>query len=99
MEAILKKETFYTKSIIEAQKEFVVKNIHWDEHDSKMVQLIADGIKTKDLVHYIPLSLSTIEKRKANLKRQLIFEGGSDAELIERVKKMGLLSSLIDTKP
>ncbi len=84
---------------MKVQKVFVVKNIHWDEHDSKMVQLIADGIKTKDLVHYIPLSLSTIEKRKANLKRQLIFEGGSDAELIERVKKMGLLSSPINTKP
>ena len=84
---------------MEAQKEFVVKNIHWDEHDSKIVQLIAEGLKTKDLVNYIPLSLSTIEKRKANLKRQLIFEGGSDAELIERVKKMGLLSSPINTKP
>lgn len=99
MEAILKKETFYTTSIMEAQKEFVVKNIHWDEHDSKIVQLIAEGLKTKDLVNHIPLSLSTIEKRKANLKRQLIFEGGSDAELIERVKKMGLLSSPINTKP
>ena len=79
---------------MKVQKVFVVKNIHWDEHDSKIVQLIAEGLKTKDLVNYIPLSLSTIEKRKANLKRQLIFEGGSDAELIERVKKMGLLSSL-----
>ena len=93
IEAITKNETYYSKSIIEAQKEFVIKNIHWDEHDSKMVQLIADGIKTKDLPHYIPLSLSALEKRKANLKKQLIFEGGSDAELIERVKKMGLLSS------
>ena len=99
MDSILKKETFYTTSIMEAQKEFVVKNIHWDEHDSKIVQLIAEGLKTKDLVNHIPLSLSTIEKRKANLKRQLIFEGGSDAELIERVKKMGLLSSPINTKP
>ena len=93
IETINKNETYYSKSIIEAQKEFVIKNIHWDEHDSKMVQLIADGIKTKDLPYYIPLSLSALEKRKANLKKQLIFEGGSDAELIERVKKMGLLSS------
>ena len=84
---------------MKVQKVFVVKNIHWDEHDSKIVQLIAEGLKTKDLVNHIPLSLSTIEKRKANLKRQLIFEGGSDAELIERVKKMGLLSSPINTKP
>jgi DNA-binding NarL/FixJ family response regulator len=93
MEAITKKDTYYSKTIIEAQKEFIIKNINWDEHDSKILQLIADGIKTKHLTQYIPLSLSTIEKRKANLKKQLIFQGGSDADLIERVKKMGLLSN------
>ncbi len=72
----------------------MIKNINWDEHDSKMVQLIADGIKTKDLPHYIPLSLSALEKRKANLKKQLLFEGGSDADLIEYVKKMGLFRNV-----
>jgi DNA-binding NarL/FixJ family response regulator len=93
MEAITNKETYYTASILEAQKEFIIKNIHWDEHDSKIIQLIADGIKTKDLTRYIPLSLSTIEKRKANLKKQLIFKGGTDAELIERVNNLGLFSN------
>ena len=93
MEAITNKETYYTASILEAQKEFIIKNIHWDEHDSKIIQLIADGVKTKDLTRYIPLSLSAIEKRKANLKKQLIFKGGTDAELIERVNNLGLFSS------
>lgn len=93
MEAITNKETYYTASILEAQKEFIIKNIHWDEHDSKIIQLIADGVKTKDLTRYIPLSLSTIEKRKANLKKQLIFKGGTDAELIERVNNLGLFSN------
>ena len=93
MEAITNKETYFTSSIIEAQREFIIKNIRWDEHDSKIIQLIADGIKTKDLTKHIPLSLSTIEKRKANLKKQLIFKGGTDAELIERVNNLGLFSS------
>lgn len=93
MEAIYKKENYYTATILEAQKEFIIKNIDWDEHDSKIIQLIADGIKTKDLTRYIPLSLSTIEKRKANLKKQLIFKGGTDAELIERVNNLGLFSN------
>jgi hypothetical protein len=84
---------------MKVQKVFFIKNIHWDEHDSKMVQLIAVEIKTKDLVNYIPLSLSTIEKRKANLKGNSFFKGGSDAELIELVKKMGLLTSTNNKKP
>lgn len=95
MEAIYKKENYYTATILEAQKEFIIKNIDWDEHDSKIIQLIADGVKTKDLTKYIPLSLSAIEKRKANLKKQLIFKGGTDAELIERVNNLGLFSSPI----
>ncbi len=94
MESITKKDAYYSKTIKEAQKEFVIKNINWDEHDSKILQLIAEGIKTKNLPRYIPLSLSTIEKRKANLKKQLVFQGGSDADLIERVKKMGLFSNI-----
>jgi DNA-binding NarL/FixJ family response regulator len=93
MEAITNKKTYYTTSILEAQREFIIKNINWDEHDSKIIQLIADGIKTKDLTKFIPLSLSTIEKRKANLKKQLIFKGGTDAELIERVNNLGLFSN------
>jgi DNA-binding NarL/FixJ family response regulator len=93
METIIKKEFYYSKTIIEAQKEFVMKNINLDKYDCKILQLIADGLKTKDLTRYIPLSLSAIEKRKANLKKQLIFKGGSDAELIERIKKMGLFSN------
>lgn len=96
MEAITNKETYYTASIVEAQKEFIIKNIDWDEHDSKIIQLIADGVKTKDLTKYIPLSLSAIEKRKANLKKQLIFKGGTDAELIERVNNLGLFSSPVN---
>lgn len=93
METINNHETYYSKSIVEAQKEFLIKNINWDEHDSKILQLIAEGIKTKNLPNYIPLSLSAIEKRKANMKKQLLFEGGTDAELIESTKKMGLFDT------
>ncbi len=93
METINNHEPYFSKSIVEAQKEFLIKNINWDEHDSKILQLIAEGIKTKNLPNYIPLSLSAIEKRKANMKKQLLFEGGTDAELIESTKKMGLFDT------
>ncbi len=90
MKAIQNDKNYYSKSILEAQKEFMIKNLDWDEHDSKILQLIAEGIKTKILPDYIPLSLSSIEKRKANLKKQLLFNGGSDKELIKAAQEMGL---------
>jgi hypothetical protein len=53
--------------------------------------LISQGVKTVNLPNYIPLSMSAIEKRKANIKDQLLKEKGSDKDLIEIAKKLGFL--------
>lgn len=88
---IEKNQLYFSKSIEDSHKVMVQKNINWDEHDSKILQLIAEGIKTNHLPNYIPLSLSAIEKRKANIKRQLVFDSGSDKQLIEVAKKLGFI--------
>jgi len=82
---------YYSDTVKKSNKVIIQQNINWDEHDTKILQLIAEGVKTAHLTKWIPLSLSTIEKRKFNIKRQLIFESGSDRELIEKAKSMGLL--------
>lgn len=82
---------FYSESIKNANKIIIQQNINWDEYDTKILQYIAEGYKTAHLTQFIPLSLSAIEKRKANIKKQLIFEIGSDRELIEVAKSKGLL--------
>ena len=82
---------YYSEAIKNANKIIIQQNINWDEHDTKILHLIAEGIKTAHLTQYIPLSLSAIEKRKVNIKKQLIFDAGSDKELIDRAKSMGLL--------
>lgn len=88
---IEKNEVFLSKSIKEAKKIIIQKNINWDDHDSKILQLIAQGVKTTNLPEFIPLSLSSIEKRKANIKKQLILNSGSDKELIDVAKNLGFL--------
>lgn len=88
---ILNNEQYFSPSIIEAQKYFIQKNFHWDEYDSKILLLISEGKKTINLPNYIPLSLSAIEKRKASMKKQLIFDIGDDLELIEAAKKLGFI--------
>ena len=82
---------FYSESIKKSNKIMIQQNINWDEHDTKILQYIAEGYKTAHLAKLIPLSLSAIEKRKANIKKQLIFDIGSDKELIEVAKSKGLL--------
>ena len=86
-----KSEIYFSPSIIHAQKVLIKNNINWDNHDTKILQLIEKGIKTINLPKFIPLSLSAIEKRKANIKKQLIMDCGSDKELIDIAKKLGIL--------
>lgn len=84
-------ELYFSQSIRLSQKIMIQKNINWDDYDSKILQLIAQGIKTINLPNFIPLSLSTIEKRKANIKKQLILDNGSDKDLIDVAKNLGFL--------
>lgn len=84
-------EIYLSQSIVLAQKILIQKNINWDNYDSKILQLIADGIKTINLPKFIPLSLSAIEKRKCNIKKQLVLEDATDKELIDSAKKLGFI--------
>jgi len=61
-----------------------------EELDIKIILLLASGIKTKNLIKYIPLSESGIEKRKYRIKRLLDINGG-DEELIQKARALGYI--------
>lgn len=88
---ILDGDIFKSTTIIESQRELFKKNINWDNHDNQILILISQGVRTVNLPNYIPLSMSAIEKRKANIKDQLLKGKGSDKDLVEKAKKLGLL--------
>lgn len=90
-QSIANDEIYFSSSIKQAQKVMIEKNINWDYHDSKILQLIEEGIKTINLPKFIPLSLSAIEKRKANIKKQLIMDAGSDKELLDAARNLGFI--------
>lgn len=88
---IIDGNTYQSKTIIESQRELFKKNINWDNYDNEILILISQGVKTINLPNYIPLSMSAIEKRKANIKDQLLKGKGSDKDLVSKAKKIGLL--------
>ena len=88
---IEKNEIFISPSIRNAQRIMAQNNLNWDEHDSRILQLLSEGIRTVDMPRYIPLSLSSIEKRKANLKKQLLLNTASDRELIDVSRELGFI--------
>ena len=88
---IMDGEIYYSPTIVKAQEELDRNNLVFDVHDNKILTLLSQGVKTVNLPDYIPLSLSAIEKRKATIKDQVLQQKGSDLELLQKVRKLGLL--------
>ncbi|CAM3680385.1 hypothetical protein FSS13T_14620 [Flavobacterium saliperosum S13] len=88
---ILKGEIFISKTIKDSLNALLKENVKWDEYDTQIIILLDKGIKTKELPSFIDLSLSSIEKRKANIKRNLLDQKASDDELISVCKVLKLI--------
>lgn len=68
LEAIENDKLFYSEEMLDVYKWAKRSQIKLDVYDFKIISLTNKGIKTKELIHHIPLSLSAIEKRKLNHK-------------------------------
>lgn len=88
---IVNVENYFSPSINNAIQQLLKKTLSWDEFDSQILLFLEKGIQTKDLPQYINLSLSTIEKRKAAIKTQILNQKSSDKELIEKCKMLKLI--------
>ena len=84
-------ENYFSPTINTAILSLVKQTLKWDEFDTQIIILLDKGIQTKDLPQYINLSLSSIEKRKAILKRQILDQKSSDKELIVKCKMLKLI--------
>jgi DNA-binding NarL/FixJ family response regulator len=84
-------ENYFSPTINKSLHSLVNSALHWDEYDTQIILLLEKGIQTKHIPEHIDISLSTIEKRKANIKRQLADQKVSDEELINICKKLKLI--------
>ena len=85
-------DTYLSNKIVKSLKDRVFDNYKLDTYDKQILMRLSEGILTKNIPNYVPLSLSAIEKRKAHMKNMLLQgKGGDDYELIEAIKKIGIL--------
>ena len=92
---VLKGELVYTTAILKEIKCLLKHNLQLDHIDSQIIQCLYNGIKTSKLINYIPLSLSAIEKRKSNLKKQFMFNPGSDSDFLKRIDELNLIDQFL----
>ncbi len=85
-------DTYLSNKIVKSLREKVFDNYKLDNYDKQILMRLSEGIETKNIPNYVPLSLADIEKRKAQIKN-LLLQGkpGDDEELVDAIKKMGIL--------
>lgn len=89
-ETILQGNSFYSKTVQKLINKIIVNDEHLDEYNKKIIYYLSQGVKTKNLIQHIPLSLNAIEKRKNHIK-QLFNVIGDDEQLLSEAKKKGFI--------
>ena len=67
------------------------KYLFLDALNIEIIELLAQGIATKNLPNYLPLSLSGVHKRKAKIKAALNIDSGSDEAILKEARKKGFI--------
>ena len=90
-QAVLHNPPYYSGTVNSLMKKTFAENIVLDDVNRKILYLLSQGIKTKNLKEYIELSLSAIEKRKKFMKELFGLENGSDEHLLDKAKDKGII--------
>jgi len=90
-QAILFRPPFYSGTVNSIIKKTITSDIVVDSINRKILHLLAQGIKTKSLIHHINLSMSAIEKRKKQLKILFSVGESNDESLLDEARKNGFI--------
>lgn len=88
---ILVDPPYYSSTVSTFLKKAVSNDEYVDKINRKILQLLSQGVKTKSLPDHIDLSMSSIEKRKKQLKSIFNVTDGRDETLILKAKGKGLV--------
>lgn len=91
LQKVLNGEVFYSARVHKTLLENEAKFPFLDALNVKIIGLLSQGIATKNLPKYLPLSLSGVHKRKAKIKEALNIDTGSDEAIIKEARKKGFI--------
>lgn len=90
-DAVMNGHIYHSVTVKECTKELLSKKIYLDNFNRQIITLLSQGIKTKSLPNYMNLSMSSIEKRKVQIKDYFSIEKGTDEDIIREAKRLGLI--------
>ncbi|KJD31080.1 transcriptional regulator [Tamlana nanhaiensis] len=90
-QAVLNNPPFYSGTVNQHIRKSLTTDIVIDEKNRKILYLLSQGIKTKNLAQHLDISLSAIEKRKKQLREIFEVEDGQDETLINEARSKGFI--------
>ena len=88
---ILNDPPYYSHTVTKLLRTRIINDVVLDDIDRNILFHLSKGVKTKNLIDHIPLSLAAIEKRKRQLKEIFQVEKKGDESLLEEARKTGFL--------
>ena len=88
---IMEGEEYYSETVIRHLKKLGSDDFYLDKYNRQIISLLAQGIASKNLPQYLPLSMSAIDKRKAQIRDCFLLGKGSDEDIIREAKANGYI--------
>jgi DNA-binding NarL/FixJ family response regulator len=90
-QAVLNNPPFYSGTVNSFIRKSITSDIVIDDKNRKILHLLSQGVKTKNLASHLDISLSAVEKRKKQLKELFVIDDGQDESLIKEARKKGFI--------
>lgn len=90
-EQIYNNQIYTSKTVVDNIADLHEKSAFLDENNRKLITLLSEGVKTKNMPQHMNLSISAIDKRKAQIRHYFKIEKGTDEDIIRAAKNHGLI--------
>lgn len=90
-QAVLSNPPFYSGTVNSFIRKSITSDIVIDEKNRKILHLLSQGVKTKNLATHLDLSLSAVEKRKKQLREIFEVHDGQDETLVNIARNKGFV--------
>ncbi|GGZ85886.1 response regulator [Algibacter mikhailovii] len=90
-QAVLNNPPFYSGTVNSFIRKSITNDIVIDDKNRKILYLLSQGVKTKNLAPHLDISLSAVEKRKKQLREIFEVNDGQDETLLREARKTGFV--------
>lgn len=88
---ILAGKIYYTETVNRSIKELLSKESYLDSYNRQIITLLSQGVRTKNIPKHLHISLSAVEKRKAQVKDYFCLDKASDEDIVREARRLGFI--------